>query len=1331
MEAAARRQGMTGVSIPSASCRSVVYKGLVAGGRLAEFYPDLASPVPLRYATFHQRYATNTRPEWGLAQPFRWIAHNGEINTVRGNREQLRGRSADPAPSAVARRLLAAGPLLTPGGSDSLSLDEAVEALSLTGWDLPTALLALLPEAHAIRRDLHPLAAAFGRAIAGFLAPWDGPAALVFADGKRVGAVLDRNGLRPLAYAVGADHLVTAASEAGAIPLAASETVRHGRLGPGEMLLVDPRRGLVLEDVDAKLEVLSGTRLAEERRRSRPSSPTVVSTGDALRQPTPASRRYLAGLDAERYRLHLRSLALEGREPLWSMGDDTPTPGLARVDRPVTDHLRQAFAQVTNPPIDPEREAAVLDLAVDLGRRPPVLGGPRRAQRRRTRRLASPYVGDAALIAAGFGESVAWLDATWLPQAGAAGLVSTLERIAVETIVAAERGSELLVVSDHALVDGRLPVPSVLAVGAAHTALTEAGLRGRTDILVEAADAFDTHAAAMALAAGATALCPWLALEVAREVAGTRGAEELTADRAAANLLTGLEAGLRRILARMGISTAAGYIGGALFETLELGPDVVTRCFPEAPSWRGTVSLAALGDRIVRRASRAATIPDDTPPQRLVDPGLSRFRGDGELHLNAPSVVDEIQVLARDGVDPDTSLARYRAAIRLDRPATVRDQFALRPLAAPADLDEVESCERIIRRFVASAMSVGALSPEAHQAITLGIQRAGGAANTGEGGEDGGWYEPAANGERRDARIKQVASARFGVTAAYLARAEQIEIKIAQGSKPGEGGYLPARKATAWIAALRRGQPGQAYISPPPHHDIYSIEDLAQLIADLRAVTPTARIGVKLVACRGVGTIAAGVAKAGADYIHLAGHAGGTGASPLASIKHTGAPWELGLAEVHQVLVRGDLRDRVALRVDGGLRTGRDIVIAALLGAEEFAFATTLLIALGCDMARQCHLDTCPTGIATQRDDLRARFSGTPDDVAAFVTMIARDVRRELAAVGARSIGELVGRSRDGLVVAAGQPTLDLRPILAAPPWPATSARRAEPSAAGTTVRRLPASPAEERLLGQAAAGAVRLTTAERSFGARLSGAIERGEIDRPRRIELEGAAGQSLGAFLCAGVELRLVGVANDYVGKGLSGGRLTVVPEQVQPSTVEGQAIVGNTCLYGATAGRLHVVGRAGMRFAVRNAGADAVVEGVGAHACEYMTGGSVVILGPVGANLAAGMTGGRVYLLDPAGRSAASIDERSVTAVRLEAVALRDHADELVAVFRQLVVDHAAAGSPLAARLVAEGLRLSGVWLVEPIGAPAAGAAEASATDPQPARIDPGAEMLARSA
>ena len=1200
-----------------------------------------------------------------------------------------------------------------------MSLDEGLELLTTTGWELAPALLAAIPEAVGLRRAPHPHVATLRRRTAGMLAPWDGPAAIVFSDGRRVGALVDRNGLRPAAFAITRDRLVAVASEAGAVPFEPGETVRRGRLGPGEMLLVEPALRRILEDTDAKAHSLRHLPIHDQPRPTHDDSIDAAAAVIEGRGPLPPSLRYLAGLDAEKARLDIKTMALEGHEPLWSMGDDTPTPGRGRMDRPVQDHLRQAFAQVTNPAIDPERERVVMDLRVELGRRPSLLGGPPRSPR--TLRLDRPVVADLdglleVLLAAG--RRVRVVDATWPAGDGARGLEATIGALAADAVGASRRGVEILLVSDASLSTDRLPLPSILAVGAIHTALTDAGLRGRTDIVADAADVLDVHALAMVLAVGATVVHPRLALELGAELAGTRGAEGLIAAAAVQNVVDAFAAGLRKTLARMGISAVTSYIGGALIDTVDLAPEVIGRCFPTAAAWPGRTTLDELGERIIRRREAAVALPPAAAGRelRLPDPGFARFRADGEAHLFAPRVASEIQLLS--GATPsladavvDEALGRYREALRREpsAPATPRDELRARPMRPSVPLEVVEGARSIARRFVVSAMSVGALSPEAHQALTIGIQRAGGSANTGEGGEDPAWYAPSGDGRRRDARIKQVASARFGVTATYLARADQLEIKIAQGSKPGEGGQLPGRKATAYIAALRRGQEGQSYISPPPHHDIYSIEDLAQLIADLRAINPSARVGVKLVASRGVGTIAAGVAKAGASYIHLSGHAGGTGASPLSSIKHVGAPWEVGLAEVHQVLLRNDLRDRVALRTDGGLQTGRDLLVAALLGAEEFAFGTSALVAIGCDMARQCHLDTCPTGIATQREDLRAKFRGTPEMVETFFLAIAEDLRRELAAIGARSVGEVVGESRRAL-----RPTRpaarELAAVVGAARWGADAARRADPAAAGRLSRQAAASPLEVRVAaafhgqGPVTASGLRLGTGDRSFGASLTGAVERGELRGPVRLEVRGAAGQSFGAFASEAIDLTLVGQANDYVAKGLSGGRVVVRPEPDLPVAAAGEAIAGNTVLYGATGGRVHLVGRAGMRFAVRNSGASAVVEGIGAHGCEYMTGGVIAVLGPIGANFGAGMTGGRAYLYDPSGRHVAALHAESVRAIRLSG-AIRSRADgtdrfdELFG----LLQDHAAIGSVLARRLALSESLAADTWLVEPLDVP----------------------------
>ena len=1259
-QAATAMPGLEDLAVASLSDVTITYKGLFVGNELGRFYRDLhAEDLEASYAIFHQRYSTNTFPSWRLAQPFTRLAHNGEINTVRGNREQMRGRRHDLGGGRWARRLSDAGPLVSVEGSDSQSLDDAVELLCLAGMPVNEAVALLVPPALGLSGGSEPTAAR--------TEAWDGPAALVFADGRHVGAMLDRNGLRPLAMARTDDGLVVVSSEAGSIALPAGRVVERRRLGPGEAVVVDVSSGAVIGP----------------REQSRPAEVTSASRRHSIPRsapaPTGARERMALGLDAEILRQLVRPMATEGHEAIWSMGDDTPIAPLANRPRRVTAHLRQAFAQVTNPAIDPERERAVMSLRMAVGRQARLLDAA-------TNGAGSTVVDGPVLCADGWSNLLATfepgqvleLDATWPAERGPRGLEVALGRLARQAASASRRGATLLVITDRALSPRRVPLPPVLAVGRVHAELLAAGTRSRTDVVVEAGECFDVHDAAMLLAAGASAIHPWLLLELASEHAGQRSSENLEPEMARSNTIAALEAGLRKVLARMGISTLASYRGGQLFDVIGLDANLASRCFPAAGSWPGRVGALELGRTLLQRHRRAWI--GEPPP--LEDPGLVRFRGNGEAHAFAPRVVKATQALAAPDAETAALLDMYRSTVAEGGPRQPRDLLSLRPVGPPVPLADVEPAAQIARRFVSSAMSLGALSPEAHQAISIGMARLGGSANSGEGGEDPSWYVPSMDGARRDAAIKQVASARFGVTADYLARAEQLEIKIAQGSKPGEGGQLPGRKATEFIAQLRRGQPGMTMISPPPHHDIYSIEDLAQLIGDLRAVTPRARIGVKLVAGAGIGTIAAGVAKAHADYVLVSGHAGGTGASPLSSIKHAGLPWELGLSEVHQVLVRSRLRGRVTLRTDGGLQTGRDVVMAAAMGAEEYGFGTAALIAIGCDMARQCHLDTCPTGIATQREDLRAKFTGTPERVVDFFTALAEDVRRELAALGMRSLHEVVGRVDLLEPMRGGALPLELEPIVTGPRWTPTDAmapkdrplleRGIDPDGeAGDLNAILARVEAGRRVVVRRA-----VTPRDRSIGARLAGALSRRPEPRqlPRvRYVLTGSAGQSLGAFAVAGMRIILTGEANDYVAKGLSGGTVVVRPVQLG---VADQAVAGNVCLFGATGGVLHVVGHAGMRFAVRNSGARAVVEGVGAHGCEYMTGGTVVVLGTVGPNFGAGMTGGRAILLDlPANRDRLNGDS----------VAHRSLEDADGRLLRELLAAHSAEGSVIAADLL----------------------------------------------
>ena len=1241
------------VAIVSIGESQVVYKGLFVGGELGRFYRDLdADDLDARYAVFHQRYSTNTFPSWRLAQPFGYLAHNGEINTVRSNREAMQGRRNALGGGRWARRLVEIGPLVTEVGSDSQSLDDAVELLLLGGMRIDAAIRALVPAAEGLGGPAADPAR--GRS-----EPWDGPAALVFGDGRRVGAMLDRNGLRPLSLTATADGLVVVSSEAGSVELPHERVTHRRRLGPGEMVLVDVATGgMVGPTIErhSRPMPVAPRRLVEHRRIDDDSPPRDDRVRVAL------------GLDAEIVKQVIRPMATEAHEAIWSMGDDTPIAPLARRPRRVSAFLRQSFAQVTNPPIDPERERAVMSLAMAVGRQPDFL----RAAEQTAVTIDSPILDhDRWAQLLGASGRVAVLDATWPISRGARGLPFAMARLGRQARGAARRGAALIVVSDRAVGPRRAAIPSIVAVGRVNQELVGAGRRSRTDLAVEAGDAFDVHDVAMLVAVGASAAHPWLLLQLAAEQAGERGFEDLEPDAARRNTIAALEQGLRKVLARMGISTLSSYRGGQIIDAVGIDPWLAARCFPAAHLWRGSVGVDAIGRMAVsnHRRAFAAAAPS------LEDPGFVRFRGSGETHAYAPKAVKALQ----QAVGGDGQLDAYRGLLAGLGARQPRDLLSPSPARPPVPLDEVEPASAVVRRFVSSAMSLGALSPEAHQAISIGMARLGASANSGEGGEDPGWYASAADGDRRDAAIKQVASARFGVTAEYLARAEQLEIKIAQGSKPGEGGQLPGRKATAFIAGLRRGQPGMTMISPPPHHDIYSIEDLAQLISDLRAVNPTARIGVKLVAGAGIGTIAAGVAKAHADYVMVSGHAGGTGASPLSSIKHAGLPWELGLAETHQVLVRNRLRDRVVLRTDGGLQTGRDVVVAAMLGAEEFGFGTGALVAVGCDMARQCHLDTCPTGIATQRDDLRAKFTGTPEQVVSFFSALADDVRREIAWLGLRSVAEAVGRA--DLLRESDDAAIELDRLRAAPAWapastdppkdlPLWAGRPSDVSFEADALDGIVARVEEGETLVRAG-----VTTRDRSIGARLAGALQR--RSEPRRLphvryELTGAAGQSLGAFAVAGMRIELVGEANDYVGKGLSGATVVVRPPD---GSAQDQAVAGNVCLYGATAGALHLVGRAGMRFAVRNSGARAVVEGIGAHGCEYMTGGTVVVLGSIGPNFGAGMTGGRAFLLDDG-----MVMDRLSGAVRARALEPEDER-----VLGDLLVAHAAERSDQASGLL----------------------------------------------
>ncbi len=1173
--------------IPSCSSRTLVYKGLMAGTRLADFYLDLQDPdCESRLAVFHQRYSTNTMPDWRLAQPFRLLAHNGEINTVGANRAWMRAREAELEPQLREA--------MWPDGSDSASLDNALELLVRRGWEVSEALMSLVPDAWEGRGDLAPAVRDFYRYQSTKFEPWDGPAALAFSDGVVVGAALDRNGLRPLRWARTRQGLVAAASEAGVVTMEPSDVVERGRLGPGQVLLVDTRDNSVLRDAEAK-----------ERAASRHDYGLLA---DRVLVPVP--RRHLEldplsdlgrlqrihGWGFEDVKMVVDVMAETGAEPVYSMGDDIPIAPLGRTPRRLYGYLRQRFAQVTNPAIDPLREKAVMSLRMLLGARSRTLepeGGaeselsrrhhPAVPEHSRLLELESPVLG-AGELARVLDEATV-LDATCAPERS---LRAELARLQLE----AEQAGGIVAISDRRadLDPTRVPIPMALAVGAVHEHLLSAGKRMAIDIVAIAGDVVDVHDVACLVTIGASAVHPYLAL-------ATAAPEREAAYRKA------LEAGLLKVMAKMGISCAASYRGGLVLEALGLGAEVMRMCFPSMPSRIGGIDLDDLDTLVRSRMTEATALPDH---------GRVRFRKTGEHHAYNPLGVRTAHKAAA-GADP-AQFQEWLRASRMDRPQSLRELLVLQGSDTPAPVDEVEPATEIVKRFVSTAMSLGALSPEAHEALALAMNQMGARSNSGEGGEDPATYDDAV--VRRDNRVKQVASARFGVTPAYLKRADELEIKIAQGSKPGEGGQLPGLKVTSLIARLRHAQPGRQLISPPPHHDIYSIEDLAQLIHDLKTVNPRARVGVKLVAESGVGTIAAGVVKARADYVLISGHDGGTGASPLSSIKNAGVPWELGLAETQEVLVANRLRERVSLRTDGGLRSGRDIVVAALLGAEEFGFGTGVLVALGCDMARQCHLNTCPTGIATQREDLRAKFTGRPEHVINHLILIAEDARTELARLGARTIDEIVGR-RD-LLAASSDCALDLSLLLAG-------------TIEDSPTRRLWARNGDVPVPAPESGP---IDNSHRTVGASL---------DRGESRAYTGSAGQSFGAFIDMGVELSLDGEAQDYVGKGMGGGSIVIRPPSGDAAI--DPVLAGNTIAYGATGGRLFIAGRVGERCCVRNSGATVVVEGAGDHFCEYMTGGVAVSLAAVGWNAGAGMTGGTAYLVDWRQLNADSVVAREV--------------------------------------------------------------------------------------
>jgi glutamate synthase (NADPH) large chain len=1364
-----------GVYFASLSTRTIVYKGMLSAPQVEPFFPDLSDErYESNLALVHSRFSTNTFPSWPRSHPYRYVAHNGEINTVMGNRNWMRAREAMLASPLIPASKSGQGierlfPIIDPDGSDSGSFDECLELLHLGGRSLPHALLMMIPEPWENHEEMDAKRRAFYQFHASLMEPWDGPALIAFTDGTVIGAVLDRNGLRPGRYWVTADGLVVLASEVGVLDIEPARVVRRGRLQPGRIFLADTAAGRIVEDEEVK------TALAAEHPYQDWLHAGLVHLDDLPDRrreiPTAAdllTRQRTFGYTEEELRLILAPMARAGAEPIGSMGTDAPVAVLSDRARLVYDYFTQLFAQVTNPPLDAIREELVTSLGTGVGPEQNLLD-PSPASCRQVV-LPFPVIGEQDLAKLvhinddgnmpGFATHV--VDGRFDSAGGGDALRDRLAEICTEVHQAIEQGARLIVLSDrglaaattdHALgtegaVPGRgpgegamgeglphargghrgdgprgryslphdfgghrgdhspggntVPIPSLVLTGAVHHHLIAEKTRTKVGLIVESGDARETHHIALLVGYGAAAVCPYLAIETVRDLAAAGELVNLTPDKAERNLIKALGKGLLKVMSKMGVSTVDSYRGAQIFEAIGLGDEVISACFAGTASRLSGVGFDVLAQEAARRAGVAAGGPG-LSHRRLEIGGEYQWRREGEPHLFNPETVFKLQHATRTRRyeifkeytslidDQSAKLKTLRGLLRIKG---VED--AIKGVEDVADdsvrlpIDEVEPVAEIVKRFATGAMSYGSISAEAHETLAIAMNRLGGRSNTGEGGEDPERFSPDPNGDLRRSAVKQVASGRFGVTSEYLVNADDLQIKMAQGAKPGEGGQLPGHKVYPWIAKTRYSTPGVGLISPPPHHDIYSIEDLAQLIHDLKNANPAARVHVKLVAEVGVGTVAAGVSKAHADVVLISGHDGGTGAAPLTSLKHAGAPWELGLAETQQTLLRNKLRDRIVVQVDGQLKTGRDVVIAALLGAEEFGFASAPLVVSGCIMMRVCHLDTCPVGVATQNPVLRERFTGKPEFVVNFFEFIAEEVREYLAALGLRSIEEAIGRV-DLLDTAHAvshwkAEGLDLTPVLHAP----------EGSFDGplhqVTAQDHGLDRALDNTLIQLAEGALEeglpvhldlpIRNVNRTVGTMLGYEVTKrwgGEGLPADTIDVAftGSAGQSFGAFVPRGVTLRLVGDANDYLGKGLSGGRLIVAPAPDSPFEAETQVVAGNVIAYGATAGEIFLRGVVGERFCVRNSGALAVVEGIGDHGCEYMTGGRVVVLGPTGRNFAAGMSGGIAYVLD---LMPARLNREMVDA---------DPLDESDAEFLHEVVSrhHAETGSAVAARLLAD--------------------------------------------
>jgi glutamate synthase (NADPH/NADH) large chain len=1252
IEKAAAAAQVGGLYIASLSCRSIIYKGMMLAEQVAVFYPDLMDErFESAFAIYHQRYSTNTFPQWWLAQPFRMLAHNGEINTLKGNVNWMKSHEIRMASSTFGDHAEDIKPIVASGSSDSAALDSVFEVLVRAGRSAPMAKTMLVPESWSKQAEELPQAwrdmYSYCNAV---MEPWDGPAALAMTDGRWVCAGLDRNGLRPMRYVVTGDGLVIAGSEAGMVPIDEASVVEKGALGPGQMLAVDMAKGQLYHDVEIKDKLARALPFGEWVEKVTDLDEvlggvqeTPLFSGEELRR-----RQVAAGYTIEELEQILAPMAEDGKESLASMGDDTPSAVLSKQYRPLSHFFRQNFSQVTNPPIDSLREFRVMSLKTRFGNLKNVLDED--SSQTEIVVLESPFVGNSQWdkLVENLGSKLAEIDCSFAPGRGA--LNAALARIRAEAEEAVRSGAGHIVLTDQHSGADKVAMPMILATSAVHSHLTRQGLRTFCSLNVRSAECIDPHYFAVLIGCGATVVNAYLA-------------EDSLADRIERGLLDGsltenvaryreaIDQGLLKIMAKMGISVISSYRGGLNFEAVGLSRAMVAEYFPGMTS-----RISGIGVHGIQvKAEEIHAKGWNTQENVLPIGGFYKARKSGETHAWEATSMHMMQMACNKA--SFELWKQYSAKMQSNPPIHLRDLLDIKPLGKPVPLEEVESITAIRKRFVTPGMSLGALSPEAHKTLNVAMNRIGAKSDSGEGGEDPAHFVPEPNGDNPSAKIKQVASGRFGVTAEYLNQCEELEIKVAQGAKPGEGGQLPGMKVTDLIARLRHSTKGVTLISPPPHHDIYSIEDLAQLIYDLKQINPRCKVTVKLVASSGVGTIAAGVAKAKADIILISGHNGGTGASPATSIKYCGLPWEMGLTEAHQVLAMNNLRDRVTLRTDGGLRTGRDIVMAAMMGAEEYGIGTAALIAMGCIMVRQCQSNTCPVGVCTQDEALRGKFTGNADKVVNLITFYAQEVREILASIGARSLDEVIGRADLLAQVSRGSAhldDLDLNPLLITVDGSASIVynrdkdRNAVPDTLDAEIVRDAARFLKD---GEKMQLSYAVQNTHRTVGTRTSSHIVQNFGMRNTlqpdhlTVKLQGSAGQSLGAFAAPGLKLEVSGDANDYVGKGLSGGTIVVRPPMASPLNAAENTIVGNTVLYGATDGYLFAAGRAGERFAVRNSGAKVVIEGCGTNGCEYMTGGVAVILGSIGANFGAGMTGGMAYLYDPDGNAETLMNMESI--------------------------------------------------------------------------------------